>query len=60
MMVETTLSRGSYDKMRVVVSSIEAMNDLQEYFKTLGASTETDHIGNDFHVFVDFAARKTT
>ena len=60
MMVETTLAGGRYKRMRVVVSSIDAMNDLLEYFSKLGASTETDQIGDDYHVFVDFPSDRTT
>jgi TusA-related sulfurtransferase len=57
MMVETALAEGEYEAVRVVVSSVEAMEDLRGYFESLGASIETDHIGDDYHIFVDLRKR---
>lgn len=58
LMVETAMAERDYETMRVVVSSVDALEDLREYFGSLGASIETDHIGDDYHIFVDFASAK--
>ena len=60
MMVESALSGGvTYESLRVVVSSKDAVDDLIGYLKSLGASIETDYIGNDYHIFAEFGAGRT-
>lgn len=57
MMVDSTLAERDCDTMRVVVSSAEALEDLRTYFESIGTSIETDHIGDDYHIFVDFTSQ---
>ncbi len=54
LMVETALSKGRYETMRVVVTSAEAVEDLQAYFISMGARVEIDQIGSDYHILADF------
>jgi hypothetical protein len=60
MMVETALEKGDAETLRVVVSNVEALEDLRSYFRAMGASFETDHIGDDYHIHVDLTSRKRT
>ena len=60
MMVETARARGRYNSMRVVVSSVAALDDLRSYFESLGASVETDHIGDDYHILADLTPQNKT
>ena len=47
-------------RIRVIVSSMEAAEDIVNYFETRGAATELDRAGEDFHVVVDLAKFKDT
>jgi TusA-related sulfurtransferase len=47
-------------RIRVIVSSMEAAEDIVNYFETRGAATEIDRAGEDFHVVVDLAKFKDT
>lgn len=58
MMVETALEKGDAESLRVVVSSVEALEDLRSYFTAMGASFEADRIGDDYHIHVDLTSRK--
>ncbi len=60
MMVETARARGQHLSMRVVVSTVEALEDLRAYFDSIGASVETDHIGDDYHIFADLTPQNKT
>jgi len=40
-------------RIRVIVSSLEAAEDLVNYFETRGAASELDRAGEDYHVVVD-------
>ena len=57
MMVESALDRRKYESMRVVVSNEEALEDLRGFFESIGASIDTDQIGDDYHIFVDFTSK---
>jgi TusA-related sulfurtransferase len=58
LMVESALEKGEPEMLRVVVSSAEALDDLRSYFAEMGASFETDEIGDDYHIHVDLTSRK--
>jgi hypothetical protein len=60
MMVETALARGHYQAMRVVVSTVSALEDLKAFFESRGAHVETDHIGDDFHILADLTPQNKT
>jgi hypothetical protein len=45
-------------RMRIIVSSREAAEDLVNYFEAHGAATETDLAGEDIHVIVDLRTFK--
>ncbi|UCG51283.1 MAG: hypothetical protein JSW58_13970 [Candidatus Latescibacterota bacterium] len=53
MMVESVLAEQECKTLRVVVTSEEAVKDLEEYFDTLGATIEVDQIGEEIHMLVD-------
>jgi TusA-related sulfurtransferase len=59
MMVEQALEKGGAETLRIVVSSVEALEDLRSYFTARKASFETDHIGADYYLQVDLTAEKT-
>ncbi|MDH3217789.1 MAG: sulfurtransferase TusA family protein [Candidatus Krumholzibacteria bacterium] len=56
LMVKSALAEQKCKRVRVVVSNVEAVEDLREYFSSLGASVETDHIGADYHIFVELSS----
>ncbi len=58
MMVEEALEKGEAESLRVVVSNVEALDDLRSYFTARGASFETDQIGDDHYLQVDLTSRK--
>ena len=58
MMVESAISEGEFETMRVVVSSKDALKDLQSYFSSIGATFEADQIGDDYHIFVDLTSQE--
>jgi len=45
-------------RIRVIVSSREAAEDLVNYFETRGAPSEIDRAGEDYHVVVDLRTFK--
>ena len=47
-------------RVRVIVSSRDAAEDVVNYFETRGAATEIDRAGEDYHVVVDLAKFKDT
>ncbi len=47
-------------RVRVIVSSREAAEDIVNYFETRGAATEIDRAGDDYHVVVDLGKFKDT
>jgi hypothetical protein len=53
LMAESAVAKGGFERMRVVVSSVEALEDLQAYFSSIGVTTESDQIGNDYHILAD-------
>jgi len=57
MMVEDALKQGRADSLRVVVSNIEALDDLRAFFAERGIMLETDRIGDDYHIYVDLRSQ---
>lgn len=47
-------------RIRVIVSSRAAAEDIINYFETRGAAIELDRAGEDYHVVVDLAKFKDT
>ena len=47
-------------RIRVIVSSREATEDIINYFETRGAAIEIDRAGEDYHVIIDLAKLKDT
>ncbi len=47
-------------RIRVIVSSREAADDIVNYFETRGAALELDRAGEDYHVVIDLAKFKET
>ncbi|MDD3643020.1 MAG: sulfurtransferase TusA family protein [Candidatus Krumholzibacteria bacterium] len=45
-------------RLRVIVSSEEAVRDLLAFFEEMGVPTETDRAGDDYHVIADLSGRK--
>jgi len=54
LMVETTLKSNPCQLLRVVVSNMEAVEDLKKFFKEKQAKVNVDQVGEEFHVLVDF------
>jgi len=54
MMVESELSKEKCRWLRVIVSDLGAVDDLREYFTSMGAADiEVDRVGEDYHVVVE-------
>ncbi len=56
LMVEGVLKSGDVDFLRVVVSDVDAVEDLKQYFASINAAFEIDQIGDEYHFLVDFTA----
>ncbi|MFH1755129.1 MAG: sulfurtransferase TusA family protein [Candidatus Latescibacterota bacterium] len=56
LMVETALEKGPCKLMRVIVSSQEAVSDLELYFKSHNARVDIDRVGEEYHILADFPA----
>ncbi len=54
LMVEKALAEKRYKLMRVVVSGLEAAEDIRTAFSAKGAEVTVDQIGDDYHVFLLF------
>jgi len=54
LMVENALARKSCRLLRVVVSSREAVDDIQAHFSGQKLKISVDQIGEDYHVFIQF------
>ena len=54
LMVETALKKNPCQMMRVVVSNMEAVEDLKEFFKAKQVEVNVDQVGDEFHVLVEF------
>ncbi len=39
--------------LRVIISSVEAVDELSDYLEKLGIKTERDRAGNDYHLIAD-------
>ncbi len=53
-MVKTALAKHSRVPLRVVVSDIEAVNDLAVYLSELNLISRVDQIGEEYHVIIQF------
>ena len=49
--LDSTIGR----RMRVIVSSEEAVDELVAFFEELDVPTETDRAGDDYHVIADLS-----
>jgi TusA-related sulfurtransferase len=55
MMVKSVIEGQDCKRLRVVVDSTEAVKNLEEYFESIGATSEIDEIGDEFHIMVSLA-----
>jgi TusA-related sulfurtransferase len=55
LMVKKRLKTIDARRIRVIVSSREAAEDIVNYFESRGAAIELDRAGEDFHVVADLA-----
>lgn len=54
LMVESALAEGTSTRfLRVVVSTVDAVDDLKQYFAQRAANVKVDHVGEEFHVMVE-------
>jgi TusA-related sulfurtransferase len=54
LMVEAALAEGPPSRfIRVVVSTLEAVDDLKAYFAERDAIVKVDNVGEEFHVMVE-------
>lgn len=53
LLVKKRLEAAAGKRLRVIVSSEEAVRQLIEFFDGMGAPTETDRAGGDYHVIAD-------
>ena len=58
LLVKKRLKTSVATRIRVIVSSQEAAEDLVNYLETRGATVETDRTGEDFHVVADLTRFK--
>ena len=58
MMVENAIEKSEAETLRVVVSSVAALEDLRSYFTAMDVSFETDQIGDDYYIDVDLTSQK--
>lgn len=54
LMAESALAKGPCRLMRVVVSTMDAVRDLEKFFASRNATTKVDQVGEEFHVLVEF------
>ena len=54
LMVKTALQEHPNRSLRVVVSNIEAVDDLREFLSEIKAKTTIDQVGEEYHVIVEF------
>jgi hypothetical protein len=52
--VENALAKERYVRMRVVVSSLEAADDVQSLFQSIGAEVEVDQLVDEYHIVAVF------
>jgi TusA-related sulfurtransferase len=55
LLVENALSKGSYERMRVIVSSPEAAEDVKALFLSKGADVEVEQLVEEYHVLAIFS-----
>lgn len=58
LLVKKRLKSGDVVRMRIIVSSREAAEDLVNFFESRGATAELDRTGEDFHVVADLRSFK--
>lgn len=56
LLVQNALAKDRYSRMRVVVSSLEAAEDLQTLFQEIGADVEVDQLVSEYHIVAVFPA----
>ena len=54
LLVENALSKERYSRMRVVVSTVEAADDLHLLFQEIGADVEVDQLVDEYHIVAVF------
>lgn len=55
LIVKKKLKARAAERLRIIVSSKEAAQDLLTYFRERSAEAEIDRAGDDYHVVVDLA-----
>ncbi|MBI4719738.1 MAG: hypothetical protein HY770_00580 [Chitinivibrionia bacterium] len=55
LLVENALSKGPSARMRVVVSSLEAAEDVKALFLSRGADVEVEQLVGEYHVLAVFS-----
>jgi TusA-related sulfurtransferase len=58
LVVKKRLGSVSHGRVRIIVSSQEAVDEITEYLKGLNANFELDRAGDDYHIVVDAARIK--
>jgi len=53
LVVKKKLQSIDTDRVRIIVSNQEAVDEIVEYLKGLNASFELDRAGDDYHIIVD-------
>lgn len=54
MLVENALANERYSRLRVVVSTMEAAEDLRTYLLELGAEVEVEQLVEEYHIVAVF------
>jgi len=53
LLVKKRLEEAGAGRLRIIVSSEDAADELVEYFTGMNANVEIDHAGDDIHIVVD-------
>lgn len=58
LLVRKRLDAAAGRRLRIIVSSEEAVRELVSFFDGMGVPTETDRAGDDYHVIADLSDLK--
>lgn len=58
LLVRKRLETASGRRLRIIVSSEDAVRELVDFFGGMGVPTETDRAGDDYHVIADLSGLK--
>ena len=54
MMLKNALSETKCNMVRVIVSKLEAVEDVEKYLETQGTTVHVDQVGEEYHIRAEF------